>query len=61
MTILVQWYGRRQDDFSTIWSEEHHGSISGENASDCMKQLQNIRNNHDCALYTPIEIIYVFD
>ena len=61
MSIVIRWYSRRQDDYSTIWSEEHHGTIKGVSAAECMSKLQEFRNNHDCAKFTPTEIVYVYD
>ena len=60
MTVYIQWYGRRED-FTPIYSEEHHGNIHGKTANECMAQIRDLRNNHDCARYTPIEIIEIAD
>lgn len=60
MTLTIQWYGRHED-FKPNYSEEHHGTISGETAAECMLQLAMYRRNHDLAKFTPIAIVYVAD
>lgn len=60
MTLRIQWYGRHPD-FTPNYDEAHHGTISGNNAAECMKKYNDWRMNQDISRYTPSEIICVYD
>lgn len=60
MTIYVQWY-ERKPDFSPDYDREHHGTIKGSSAAECMTQFQALKYNHDLAKYTIPHIEYVWD
>ena len=60
MKLDLMWFGRNSDysqDYSTVYKK----SITGNNAKDCMKQLMELRYNHDISRYTPIELIFIYD
>lgn len=61
MKVSLSWYDRREIDGTTIFATEHHGTVIGKNADDCMHQIIQLRYNHDLAKYTPIEIVYIQD
>lgn len=60
MTVFIQWYGRNED-FTANYNDEHHGNVHGANANECMSQIRALKNNHDVAKYTPIEIVEIAD
>lgn len=60
MTITVQWY-ERKPDFSADYTKEHHGSIKGSSAAECMLQFSEFKLNHDLSRYTIPAIVWVYD
>lgn len=55
----IVWY-ERKPDFSPDYDKEHHGTIGGETSGECMNQLNALSYNHDLAMYTPMEIQYIY-
>lgn len=60
MTVTLIWYSRNSD-FKPDYSDPHHGNIHGATANECMAQIRELRNNHDLAAYTPLEIVEICD
>ncbi len=61
MTFTIQWYDRDTDTFKPIYENEHHGTIHGENAAECMGNYNIWRQNHDLYRFTKSEIVFVSD
>ena len=47
--------------YTPDYKKQHTKTFEGDNALDCMAQIASYRHNHDCAKYTPVEIINVED
>lgn len=60
MTVYLNCYSRNED-FTPNYNDEHHGNVHGKTANECMAQIRDLRNNHDCAKYTPLEIVEICD
>lgn len=60
MTLFVVWYERKAD-FTPDSEKQHHGTITGETAANCMEQFCEFKFNHDLAKYTIPEIVWVYD
>lgn len=60
LVMYLLWYDRNED-FTPNYSKDHTGTIRGNNADDVMSQLRTLRNNHDLAKYTRIEITGISD
>ena len=60
MKIILEYFKKKENCYPD-YSTRHEVIVFGENAADCMKQVEEIRNHHDCAKYTPTEIIRVED
>ncbi len=57
--LYVQWYDRKPD-FQPDYDKEHHGTIIGDTPDECMNKLKALKENHDLAKYTRMEIMYIF-
>ena len=60
MTILVRWYERKAD-FTADTTKEHHGTITGESATECWRKFTEHGYNHDLNRYTRREICGMWD
>ena len=60
---LVCEYTDRGKDFKPLYGSEHIHKIVIEHktAKECMKELIDLRLDHDISKYTHIEISYVYD
>ena len=61
MKALLHWYGRDADGVSINYCDEHHGTVRGNTANECMAQIRELRLNNDLTKYTPIEILFIYD
>lgn len=61
MTLTIRWFDRDTKTFLPIYDQEHHGTIHGENAAECMSLYNQWKQNHDVYNYTVSEIVYVSD
>lgn len=59
ISLFVQWYDRKED-MTPDYDHVHYTNIHGENPADCMYQLRVIKDNHDLARFTRIEIVSVY-
>lgn len=60
MILTIRWY-ERNNDFTPNYNKEHHGTIRGNSAAECMMLLTTYRQDHDIEKFTKTEIIYVAD
>ena len=60
MTLYYCYYGLNED-YSKNWRDPHIDSVSGENATECMKKYVAGDKTHDVSKYTRREIISVHD
>lgn len=61
MKVVLHWYGRCADGVDVNYCDEHHGTVRGQTANECMAQIRELRFNHDISKYTPIEIKFIYD
>lgn len=60
IAVFLRWYGRCQD-MTINYADEHHGTVFGETADECMRQIRELKDNNDLSKYSPIEIAYIYD
>ena len=60
MSMILIWYGRNED-FSANFDEPHKELIYGNSCAELMGQYRGMCYNHDCAKYTPVDIVGVYD
>lgn len=53
--LLLVWYDH-DEDYRPYYSCPHRAIVSGASPQECMRKLTDMRENHDCSKYTPIEI-----
>jgi len=57
--MFIQWY-ERKPDLSADHDREHHGTVEGATPSECMARLNALRENHNLAVFTPMQILYIY-
>lgn len=57
--MFVQWFERKAD-FTADHDREHHGTVEGATPSECMARLNALRENHNLAVFTPMQILYIY-
>ena len=60
MTITIRYY-EHKENFDPDYDTETRMFFSGKTAAECMEQYRRFSWHHDCARYTPTEIINVED
>ena len=59
INMFVTRYDRKPN-FEPDYEKEHHGTITGNSPAECMSKLNAIKESHDLAKYTRIEIVSIY-
>lgn len=57
--MFIQWFDRNPD-MSINYSNEHHGTISGNTPAECMAQFRSLARNHDLVKFSPMTIVEIY-